>query len=274
MKYNLWEIVVVLLCNRWSSPLSKLGTYHTQNDFLGIAPLELQHFYRALDKLSQYSNELQRLLYEKNSSFESYSLDVVFYDVTTFYFDSEVVEEDSLRQKGFSKDGKIGQTQIVLGLLLDKNGLPVGYGLYAGNQYEGHTLVSEVEKLKKNYPIDKVMVVADSGMLSSSNCEKIKEGLGYDFLLGGRLKNLPQSIKHQLLDKNTYQILEIDDPEEEDEKIYIQYKTVVHKGQKLLCTYSPQRAKKDRIKREERIAKAAQLLKNPAQLEKRLPFIF
>ena len=274
LKYNLWEMVVLMLCNRWSSPLSKLGTYHTQGDFLGLEKLELQHFYRTLDKLSQYSDALQRLIYEKNKSFESYCLDVVFYDVTTFYFDSELVVEGSLRQKGFSKDGKIGQTQIVLGLLLDKNGLPVGYGLYAGSQYEGHTLVSEIEKLKKSYPIDKVMVVADSGMLNTSNCEQIKDVLGYDFLLGGRLKSLPKAIKKQLLDKTNYQVLELDDTDEEGKKIYIQYKTLLHKEQKLLCTYSPQRAKKDKIKREERIAKAAQLLKNPSQLEKKAALYF
>ncbi|WP_027002163.1 IS1634 family transposase [Hugenholtzia roseola] len=162
--------------------------------------VSLQHFYHNLDKLSLYSTELQKLVFQKNKQLQSYELDLVFYDVTTFYFDSEVVVEEALRQKGFSKDGKIGKTQVILGLLLDKNALPLGYGLYAGNQYEGHTLVKKIDKLKQLYNLNKITVVADSGRLNAANCQAVK-GAGYDFLLGGRLKNLPQTVKTTLLDK-------------------------------------------------------------------------
>jgi hypothetical protein len=60
-------------------------------------------------------------------------LDVVFYDVTTFYFESNVEREDSLRQIGFSKDGKLGNTRILFGLLIDKHKQPIGYRIYKGN---------------------------------------------------------------------------------------------------------------------------------------------
>ncbi|WP_027004024.1 hypothetical protein [Hugenholtzia roseola] len=78
--------------------------------------------------------------------------------------------------------------------------MPFGYGLYAGNQYEGHTLVKEIDKLKQLYNLNKITVVADSGMLNAANCQAVK-GAGYDFLLGRRLKNLPQTVKTTLLDK-------------------------------------------------------------------------
>ncbi len=67
----------------------------------------------------------------------NYELDVVFYDVTTFYFDSEVQQEDTLRQMGFGKDGKIGKTQILFSLLIDRNKVPIGFQIFKGNQYEG-----------------------------------------------------------------------------------------------------------------------------------------
>jgi transposase len=76
-------------------------------------------------------------------------LDVVFFDVTTFYFDSDKEIEGELRQKGFSKDGKIGKTQVLFALLIDKNKQPIGYEIYRGDQFEGHCFVDAIERLKK-----------------------------------------------------------------------------------------------------------------------------
>ena len=270
LSYSLFEVVVLLLCNRWSSPFSKLGVYQTQSDFIGVEALELQWLYRSLNYFSAHSDELQKHLFEKSRQLSKIDLSLVFYDVTTFYFDSELEIEGSLRQKGFGKDGKIGQTQVVLGLLLDQYRNPVGYELYEGNQYEGHTLSDSVAKLKKKYKIGKLTLVADTGMLNSANLEEINHQ-GYDFLLGERLKNLPQKIQQKLIDKSQYKTLTF---ENEGESVQILYITIIHQNRKILCTYSEKRAKKDKKIRNERLQKAEKLLKNPTQLQKKAKTFF
>jgi transposase len=117
------------------------------------------------------------------------------------------------------------------------------------------------------------MIVADSGMLNATNCQQITQ-TGYDFILGGRLKNLPQQVKKQLLNKENYQELIVENPQNENERLLISYQSILYQGQKLVCTYSSKRAKKDKAKRDERIAKATQLLRNPALVEKKAKFYF
>jgi transposase len=273
LTFSLTDIVTLLLCNRWSDPLSKLGAYNTQNEFLGLNPIKLHWLYRGLDKLSLASEELQKHIYNKNIKLLDYELDVVFYDVTTFYFDSDYEQPDALRQKGFGKDGKIGKTQILLGLLLDKHRNPIAYELYSGDTYEGHTLVNGLKKLKEKYKINKVVVVADSGMLNTDNLLAINEN-GYEFIVGERLKNLPKAIKAELLDRQNYKLMTLEKHGKIDEKIVLSYHIVTYKDRKILCTYSEKRAKKDRIEREKKIEKAKEMMKNPAQLGKKAAIFY
>lgn len=268
LKFSLTDVVTLLLCNRWNDPLSKLGVYDTQNDFLGLEPIQLHWLYRGLDKLSVSSEDIQKHIYNRNVKMLDYEVDVVFYDVTTFYFESDYEEEGALRQKGFGKDGKIGNTQILLGLLLDKNRNPIGYELYSGDTYEGHTLVDGLKKLKEKYKIGKVVVVADSGMLNKDNLLAIKDK-GYEFIVGERLKNLPKKIQSELLNKENYKLMTIEKHGKIDEKIVLSYHIVTHNDRKILCTYSEKRAKKDRIDREKKIEKAKEMMQKPTQLGKK-----
>ena len=268
LTFSLTEIVTLLLCNRWNDPLSKLGVYDTQNEFLGLQPIKLHWLYRSLDKLALSSEQIQKHIYNKNAQFFDYELDVVFYDVTTFYFDSDYEQEGALRQKGFGKDGKIEKTQILLGLLLDKQRNPIAYELYSGDTYEGHTLADGIKKLQEKYKIGKVVLVADSGMLNKDNLLTITEK-GYEFIVGERLKNLPKTLQTELLDQKNYKPMHLEKHGKIGEKIVLSYHIVEHKGRKILCTYSEKRAKKDRMERETKIEKAQKMIKNPAQLGKK-----
>ncbi|NJX16949.1 transposase, partial [Tamlana crocina] len=99
-------------------------------------------------------------------------LSVVFYDVTTLYF--EASKEDDLRIPGFSKDGKHQNPQIVLGLLVSDGGYPIDYHIFEGNKYEGDTLLPVVDHFSGKYHSQHLTVVADSGLLSKRNIELLK----------------------------------------------------------------------------------------------------
>ena len=110
---------------------------------------------------------------------------MAFYDVTTLYFESEACDE--LRAPGFSKDGKHGQPQIVLGLLVSAGGYPLAYSLFNGSQYEGITMIPVVEDFAKRFGLEDFIVVADSGLMSKKNIALLESG-GYKYIIGARIK--------------------------------------------------------------------------------------
>ena len=142
---------------------------------------------------------------------------------------------DELRIPGFSKDGKHQQPQFFLGLLVGKNGYPIGYDIFEGNTYEGHTLIPFLERFQTCFSLDKPIVVADAGLLSKANLVALKQK-GYTFILGARIKNESKAITRQIKQKVLAdgQISEI------------------QKGDNttLFVSYSEKRAKKDRSNRE------------------------
>lgn len=267
LSYNLLSPILLMLCDRINDPLSKLGSYTVQQEYYGIKPIELHQIYRSLDYLAQHNEAIQSHIYKQNRDLFNYELDVVFFDVTTFYFESDVVKENELRQLGFGKDGKIGKTQIVFSLLIDKNKMPIGFEIFNGKQFEGHTFEAALQRLKAKYNIGKVIVVADSGMMNKANIALFEKGgraEQYDYIVGDRLKNLPHTIKNYLINKENYTTTVSADNDNP-----IKLCVTKQDGKTIIGTWSAKRAAKDKYEREQRVKKAATLLKNPAQLKKK-----
>jgi transposase len=263
--FNLMDSITMLICERLNDPVSKRSSYVNQQDYLGLETIELHQIYRTLDQLYEIQEPIKSMIYHKGRNLFNQKLDVVFYDVTTFYFDSD--KEDELREKGFGKDGKIGKTIIVFGMLIDQNKQPVGYEVYHGKQYEGHTFKDAIKRLKKQYEIRKVICVADSGMMNTKNLAEVQNN-DYEYIIGERLKNISQAKQIEILDLEKYQTLSIVDQDSEEE-IQLQYYITDYNNKKLITTYSKKRAAKDKAQREERIEKAKKLLLEPSQLEKK-----
>lgn len=221
-----------LVIGRVAFPKSKLKTREYLYRFKQIEYSEDQ-IYRYLDKLHSKQKELvQQISYEHTKKILNDDIRVVFYDVTTLYF--EIDQEDELRKTGFSKEGKHQNPQIVLGLLVSKNGYPLAYEIFEGNKFEGHTMLPVIDSFKEKYDLQQLIVIADSGLLSKSNVDSLQEK-GYEFVLGARIKAESQHIKEKIL------ALELSHGES----------TVIRKGGlKLIITYSDDRAKKDRYNRE------------------------
>jgi len=266
LEINLANAVMLMLLERLHAPCSKRQNYIHQEEYLGIEPVALHQLYRSLDYLTKYQNQIQQHIYQPARDLFNNSLDVVFYDVTTFYFESETEQEDALRQKGFSKDGKIGNTQILFGLLIDKHKQPIGYRIYKGNTFEGHTFEKAILQLKEQYQIKNIILVADRGMLNRNNIQTT-EAHQFEYIIGERLKTLPHTIQTALVDPGNYK--DTWTYNLAGEIIRVKYHTIEHEGRKIICTYSETRAKKDKEDREERIEKARNLLKYPSQLKRK-----
>jgi len=217
-----------LVLTRLYNPGSKLKTIDYLYHYLGIRK-GIQELYRFLDKLSdQLKEEVEQISFSYTKKILQGNIGVVFYDMTTLYFESS--DEDDLRKTGFSKDGKPHCPQIYLGLLVGYGGNPIGYDLFEGNIFEGHTLIPVLKKFEQRFSFNKPIVIADSGLLSKANIELLEEN-EYEYILGGRPKNEPEVIRQQLLN------LSLDNGES----------AVIKKSdtQRLIISYSEKRAFKD-----------------------------
>ena len=253
-----WENVLkLMIAERINEPVSKRQNFRNKHEYIGFGQsIELQHFYRTLDVIYQNQGRLKQHLFEQRRSLFSQELDVVFYDVTTLYFDSNIQQENALRQKGYSKDGKAHKTQIVLGLLVDKMRNPISYQIYKGNTYEGHTMIDALRTIKRDYKVNNVVVIADSAMIDKVNRAFITQS-EFEYILGDRIKSLPQKIKTELLDKNKHLKFSYNSEQ-------FTYTSVQYNDRKIICTYSEKRARKDAAEREKLIDKAKKWIANPS----------
>ena len=277
IQFDFKNIVFSMVIDRLLKPKSKFALFGNKDDYFKINDnLKLHHIYRSLDILSNNKENIEMKLFCQNKHLFNIKTDIVFYDVTTFYYESK--DENDLKRFGYSKDGKFGDVQVVMGMLIDKNGLPIGYELFSGNTTDSKTMITILDKLKKRFNIDTVVIVADRGLNSKSNLKAIKDA-GYDYLMACKIKSMPKDIQKDILNiKNYTNIISDIDAKEGLYSYYVRdYENIIKYKQedtltgkiknkkiilqeKLICTYSAKRAKKDQIDRERGLEKANKII--------------
>ena len=218
---------------RIASPGSKRRSVKLLKDDFGVR-LRLDTVYQMMDMFEdKVIDKLKERTYRAARELLDQEFDVVFYDCTTLYFES--FQEDDLRRNGYSKDNKFNQPQVLLAILVTTEGLPVSYEVYPGNTFEGHTLSNALDELRSKYRINNVIFVSDSALLSKENLSLL-ESKRQGYIVGARLRNLSNSLKEKILDKDNYH---------------------------------PRRATKDRLDREKalrRLKKRLEKSKNPSDM--------
>lgn len=215
-------------------PISKLKTVDYLYRYQGKS-VSVDSIYLFLDRLNdKHSKQVQKIAYKHTASILK-SISVVFYDMTSLYFEAE--DEDDLRKIGFSKDGKFQNPQIMLGLLVGENGYPIGYDIFEGNTFEGKTLLPVLRRIEREYGFDKPVVVADAAMLSDDNLEALDRN-EFPFIVAARLRNETKAMQEEILARCVGladgQSVEISKPG----------------GHRLIIAYSDKRARKDAYNRD------------------------
>jgi transposase len=296
ISYDYVRIVHGLVTNHLLTPSSKRDfALHLDRYAQLLDGIPLHHIYRTLDLLSDHKVAIEQAVFDRNRTLFNMEVDVVFYDVTTFHFESQ--RADDFRDFGFSKAGKVGEVQVVLGLLIDRDGRPIGFELFPGNTFDGKTLVPVLSRLQKDFKIGQVVIVADKGLNSKLNLKEIKDA-GFDYIVSCRLKSMSQKMQTEVLSDTGYQEKPLkdvfghttDDQEENDstdsvkdesektEKPVFKYKLLdytnvvcyrneesgkwrkIKLAEKLICTWSSKRADKDKRDRQRQVDKAVELI--------------
>ncbi|AQQ10217.1 Transposase [Sedimentisphaera cyanobacteriorum] len=242
---NLRHITMARLAN----PVSKRSSVQDLSKDFGIN-LSLDSVYRMMDNITDdIISKAQNCAHSAAKGLLGEEISLLFYDCTTLYFES--FTEDELKKNGYSKDMKFNQPQVVLGLLSTSEGLPVGYEVFPGNQYEGHTLHTVIPKIKEKYNLKRVIFTADSAMLSKANLDYL-EKQGVEYIVAARLKSLTDKWKAKVTESNA-PLRSFD----------------YGKDTRLIVTYSDKLAKKNKHDRDEAIRKLQEKLEkssNPKSL--------
>lgn len=233
------EILRHLVIARVSQPQSKLATVNYLKSYYD-EDVDLNHIYRYMDKLYNTQMEhAQQISVEHTRKTFGGKIGLMFYDVTTLYF--ETSQTDILREPGFSKDGKMSESQIVLGLLVSEGGYPLSYSLFNGSQYEGFTMIPMIDDFKQRFTLgDDFIVVADSGLMNRNNVALLQKA-GHKYILGARIKNENKDVKQWILSLD------------KKDDVYNEIKR--QNGERLIVSYSEKRAKKEAYNRDRGVAR-------------------
>lgn len=232
-------------------PKSKLATIRYLNQTLGIAATRGK-VYRFLDALDK--DQLTEISFKFVSN-RNQGLSLIFYDVTTLYF--ETSKEDSLRQKGYSKDHRHDMPQVLIGLFVDPEGFPFDFDFFEGKTFEGHTFPKVVNQLRERYSFEQLTIVADAGMFSNDNLAFLEEQeIGY--IVGARLKNLSQKKQSEIISRDYSRNFTWD---------------TGYKDRRLIINHSAKRAIKDRQTRERKIKKLKQKLEKQQSVVRKSKYI-
>jgi transposase len=242
---------------RIAQPSSKHRTAALLERQFGIS-IPLDRIYRMLDALHPRTEAAQELVFTATRSLFKERVDVVFFDVTTLYFES--AEVDDLRDFGYSKDQQFQTTQVVLALATTENGLPVGYKVFPGSTGEVKTLLACVETWKQRLDIGRIVLVADRAMMSKANLEELETNK-IEYIVGAKLRQLPKLQRETVLDLTAFQASTV-----EEEPIRVAEFSFME-GRRLIVSHSERRAEKDRSDRERMIEKVKKRLARKARSE-------
>lgn len=252
LEFDLCQVVFTMIVCQFLRPSSKLKIFERWQERLYPGMLagksELQYFYRSLDLLSNHKEQIENELYWGNRDLLTLGVDVVLYDLTTLRFESTREDLGELRRFGYSKEMRSDCTQVILGLLVDTNGIPLGFEVYPGNTFEGTTLVDIVQRIRAKFKVRKFIFVADRGLFSAKNLELIRARCGDqedgEFIVGMKLGVIKQ--RHdEFYDRSRF--IKVNDD--------FEYYETQYDGDRCIITWSRQRAERDKKTREDILLK-------------------
>jgi transposase len=246
-----------MVANRALSPDSKRGVEEWVKDDVVLGnpePIELQHLYRAMDVLLEYREIIHKEVYFAVADLLNLEVDLIFFDTTSTYFErDEEDHENGLRRYGHSKDHREDLPQIVIGLAVTKEGIPVKCWTLPGNTSDMAT-VEQVKSDLMGWKLSRCVWVMDRGMNSEEN-RLVLQRAGGQYILGEKLRDNQEVHKEVLAKRGRYLGIR--------ENLEIK-EVIVGAGEKrrrFILVHNPEEAKKDKATRERILARVDKTLK-------------
>ena len=270
LEFDCNAVMRLLVSDRLFDQRSKLSAWENKDKWFFRTDFSQSDVYRALDVLADIKDKIISAMNRSIENAQIRDLSAVYYDVTNYYF--EIDAEDELRKKGVSKEHR--KSPIVqMGLLQDKNGIPITYKVFSGNTNDCQTLIPVLSNLKRDHNLDRVVAVADKGINCSQNiAASVAKGDGFVFSQSIKGTKSDSELRDWVLDEKDY-------VSSKNFKIKSKqgFKTVHLKKEdtdngkacdvevevKYVAFWSEKYARRARKNREELLEKARELVKNP-----------
>ncbi len=243
------DAIVAMVANRLSEPMSKRAVDEWVREeiyFPESEELELQHYYRGLDFLEDCKDEIEDELFWKTRTLFNRKVDIIFYDTTSTYV--EGAGESELLEYGYSRDRRSDRKQIIVGLVTDRDGLPVCSSVFPGSTMDMRTVEGMLQRVKR-FDFERCIFVCDRGMVSEDNLKAIEKA-EYEYLVGVKLRGLTEVRDKVLCSKGRFQ--KVDNS--------LEVKEVILDGRRYIICRNPEEAEHDRHIREELVEKLSEEL--------------
>lgn len=272
-KFNTDAIMRLLVYSRLLYPGSKRAAVLDKECFFDSFRFSLDDVYDALTHFSEISDALQQHLHEKVTEQYGRETDIVYYDVTNYYF--EIDKQDDLRRKGAEKNHRKDPI-VQMGLLLDKSGLPISYKIFPGNTHDSQTLIPMLAKVKKKFGVNRIIAVADKGLNCGDNIA-FNTALGDGYIYSKSVRGASVDFKEWVLDEQGYrkksESFKVKSKVVPDALINVtmeqngkkKKKQKMKVEQKWIVFYSEKYAVRAKHKREDAIEKAMKMITNPSR---------
>jgi transposase len=256
------------------SPGSKKKDYEERGkyfDFENEDAFDLSDVYRSLSHFAKLEGDVQLLIHDRITKAYGRNLDLIYYDVTNYYF--EIDAEDELRRKGVSKEHRPNPI-VQLGLAMDAEGLPISYEVFAGNESEKLQLRPAVLNIHSKYNSGRVIAIADAAQNTGNNIyylDASKQG----YIFSQSIRGGSKAFKKYVTDESGYEwsggeykrksrierrVISVDFDREDGTT----HKKDVTVDQRQIVFWSEKYAARSRAKREAALLKAKKIIEDPA----------
>jgi transposase len=244
--------IKTMVFNRLIDPHSELATSQwVKGQYIEGVPedVPLHNYYRALNQLVEIQAPLEESIFNRLNTLFSLDFSLVFYDLTSTYFEGE---GPSSAKKGLSRDHRPDRPQVELGLLVNREGIPLSHMVFDGNLKDSTTLPQIVDRMRGTFKVKRCIFVGDKGMVTTKNLKELSRA-GYEYIVGIKLRR----------SKEAGRLLGL--VPERDQFTELKENLLVHElpssgGQRSIACYNPIRAQETREHREERLKRCEEFL--------------
>ncbi len=243
--FDVEELIYIMVLNRLMEPKSELAVHEWSKSLYGIEPpKDLNQWYRALDFLIEHKEAVEKDLFESQKDLFNQEIDIVLMDTTSLVYFGDGDKAEDILNYGYSKEKRFDLKQVIVGILMTKEGLPIGHEVYPGNTNDINAFKEMIRIVKTRFNIRRVIIICDRGMISEDNIRRL-ESDGYEYVVGMRMR--------QLKEEDAKKILSVKDMASVSKEL--KGKEACFKDRRLIVCFNQEEALKDRKKREEIIAR-------------------
>lgn len=247
---QLAEAIYAMVLNRISDPLSKRGVNRWIEEVYrpAFSELELHHFYRALDLLAEHKEQIEKELFMRTQSLFNMQVDIVFWDTTSTYFEGQ--GPDELGRYGYSKDHRSDRIQVMIGVLMNRFGIPIAHEVFPGNTSDTATFRQIITDMRKRFNLNRVVFVGDRGMVSKDILDELNRNQ-IEYIVGMRMRKV-KDVGEVLKTGGRYKVV----------RDNLKVKEVWYDADRYIVCYNPVQAEHDKKARGEMVQKLGKQLEN------------